>query len=72
MKARARVTTELIQLKSKVFRVKAKGVTLLEKMLSLTLFGDILSLYLAALNDVDPENIDAINYLKSELAKVEA
>jgi glucose/mannose-6-phosphate isomerase len=72
MKARARVTTELIQLKSKVFRVKAKGVTLLEKMLSLTLFGDILSLYLAALNDVDPENINAINYLKSELAKVEA
>ena len=70
MKARARVTTELIQSKSEVYKVQTQGKTLLEKILYLVLFGDILSLYLAALNDIDPENIDAINYLKSELAKV--
>lgn len=70
MKARARVTADLIGDKAEVFRVQARGESLLERMLSLTLFGDFVSLYLAALNDVDPENIDSINFLKSELGKV--
>jgi hypothetical protein len=35
----------------------------------LTYFGDFVSLYLALLNAVDPENIDYINILKAELAK---
>ena len=39
-------------------------------MLSLVLFGDFVSIYLAALNGVDPENIDWINVLKAELSKV--
>ena len=38
--------------------------------MSLTLFGDFVSLYLAALNGVDPENIDSINVLKNELSSV--
>jgi glucose/mannose-6-phosphate isomerase len=46
------------------------GETLLEKLLSLTYLGDFVSLYLAALNQVDPENIDSINILKTELGKV--
>lgn len=70
MKARAQVTTELIGDKADVFRVQARGETLLERMLSLTLFGDFVSLYLAALNGVDPENIDSINVLKSALSRV--
>jgi glucose/mannose-6-phosphate isomerase len=70
MKTRARVTKELIGDKAEFVHVRAEGETLLERMLSLTFFGDFLSLYLAALNEVDPENIDAINVLKSELAKV--
>lgn len=70
MKERARVSTQLIGGKAEVFRVQARGETLLEKMLSLTLFGDFVSLYLAALNGVDPENIDSINVLKSALARV--
>ncbi len=72
MKARAKVTSSLIQERAEVFRVQARGESLLERILSLTLFGDFVSLYLAALNDVDPENIDSINVLKSELAKVPA
>jgi hypothetical protein len=39
-------------------------------MLTLALYGDFVSLYMAALNGVDPENIDSINVLKSELASV--
>jgi glucose/mannose-6-phosphate isomerase len=70
MKARARVTSELIGDKADVFRVQARGETLLERMLSLTLFGDFVSLYMAVLNDVDPENIDSINVLKSALSRV--
>lgn len=70
LQARARVTAELIKDVATVVRVQARGEALLEKMLSLTLFGDFVSLYLAALNEVDPENIDSINVLKAELAKV--
>jgi glucose/mannose-6-phosphate isomerase len=50
--------------------VRAVGSTLLEKMLTLALYGDFVSLYMAALNGVDPENIDSINVLKTELGKV--
>ncbi len=70
MQARAKVTSELIADRAEVHRVRAEGRTLLERVLSLTLFGDFVSLYLAALNGVDPENIDWINHLKGELAKV--
>ncbi len=54
----------------KFTRVVATGETLLEKMVSLALYGDFVSLYLAALNDVDPENIDSINILKQELSAI--
>jgi glucose/mannose-6-phosphate isomerase len=70
MKARARITETLIGETAKFHHVKAEGATPLQRLLSLTYFGDFLSLYLAALNAVDPETIASINTLKSELAKV--
>ncbi|MBS1713277.1 MAG: bifunctional phosphoglucose/phosphomannose isomerase [Armatimonadetes bacterium] len=70
MKKRAEVTARLIGNVAKTVHVRAPGASLMEKMLALTLYGDFVSLYLAALNDVDPENIDSINILKSELANV--
>jgi glucose/mannose-6-phosphate isomerase len=70
MKARARITESLVGDTAKFFHVRAEGSSLLERLLSLTYFGDFLSLYLAALNGVDPETIDSINTLKTELAKV--
>jgi glucose/mannose-6-phosphate isomerase len=70
MKKRAEVTTQLVSDRVTFHNVHARGETLLEKMLSLALFGDFVSLYLAALNAVDPENIDSINVLKRELADV--
>lgn len=71
MKTRASVTERLVGSTANFHHVKASGSSLLERMLSLTLYGDFVSLYLAALNGVDPENIDSINVLKSELSKVE-
>lgn len=70
MKARRDVTAHLIAGAAKTHRMQARGESLLVKMLSLVLLGDFVSLYLAALNGVDPENIDAINILKHELSKV--
>jgi glucose/mannose-6-phosphate isomerase len=70
MKTRAKVTIRLIGSGAEFHQVRAEGQSLLEKMLSLTFFGDFVSIYLAALNEVDPENIDSINVLKNELSKV--
>lgn len=70
MKARARVTESLIGETAQFHSVKARGESLLEKMLSLASYGDFVSLYLAALNGVNPEDIGSIDKLKAELAKV--
>lgn len=70
MAERARVTSELISGVADVYRARAVGSTLLARILSLTYMGDFVSLYLAALNGVDPENIDSINVLKSALSKI--
>jgi len=70
MKARASVTEGLVKGTIPFHRVQAQGETLMEKMLTLTFFGDFVSIYLARLNGADPENIASINTLKDELAKV--
>lgn len=70
MQKRREITERLTAAVCEWHSVKAEGNTLLEKMLSLALHGDFVSLYLAALNGVDPENIDSINVLKAELANV--
>lgn len=70
MVTRSKVTERLVGATAEPHHVQARGESLLEKMLSLTFFGDFVSIYLAALNGIDPENIDSINTLKSELSKV--
>ncbi len=70
MNERARVTMELTHGVSETYSALAPGETLWQRILALTLMGDFVSLYLAALNGVDPENIDSINVLKASLAKV--
>jgi glucose/mannose-6-phosphate isomerase len=70
MKTRASVTERLVAGTAEPHHVTARGENLLEKLLSLAFFGDFVSIYLAALNGVDPENIDSINTLKEELGKV--
>jgi glucose/mannose-6-phosphate isomerase len=70
MKTRAKVTEQLVGPTADFHHIQARGENLLQRMLTLAVFGDFVSLYLAALNGIDPENIDAINTLKSELSKV--
>ncbi len=70
MQARFRVSAELASKAIKFHRIKAEGNSLLAKLLSLAYHGDWVSMYLARLNDTDPENIDWLNTLKAELAKI--
>lgn len=53
-----------------VTEVRSEGSTLLARMFSLIQFGDWVSLYLAIMNNEDPEPVKVIDYLKNELAKV--
>lgn len=68
LQARAQVTEGLVENEIRFTPVKAHGETLFERLLSLTYFGDWLSLYLARLNEVDPSDIGRIDHLKGALA----
>lgn len=68
MLRRMAFTYEQIQSKTGKLEVKAVGKSLLAKLLALSHFGDYVSLYLAALGNVDPGEMDAIENLKKKLA----
>jgi glucose/mannose-6-phosphate isomerase len=52
-----------------VRRVVAVGDTRTERVVSLVLLGDLVSLYLAVLRGIDPVSIHALDELKADLAK---
>ena len=49
---------------------QAKGKSPLAQMMSLVLFGDYVSFYLALLNAVDPTPVAPIDYLKKRLSEL--
>ena len=49
--------------------LEAAGKTPLAQVMSMVLFGDYLSFYLAVLNKVDPTPVDSIDFLKKYLAQ---
>jgi len=49
--------------------VEAVGATALAQVMSLVLFGDYLSFYLAILNRIDPTPVDSIDFVKKYLAR---
>jgi glucose/mannose-6-phosphate isomerase len=51
-----------------VCRVRARGETRLERLLSLVLLGDLVSVYAAVLRGADPIDIPAIDVLKTQMA----
>jgi glucose/mannose-6-phosphate isomerase len=55
-----------------VERVTARGATRVERLVSLVLLGDLVSLYLAVLRGVDPVHVRAIDLLKERLAAAPA
>jgi glucose/mannose-6-phosphate isomerase len=69
MARRTGLTAELAGAGARVVeRVSARGETALERLVSLVLLGDLVSLYLAVLRGVDPVAIEAIDTLKRQLA----
>ena len=50
------------------FRLETRGQTAIERVVSLVLLGDLVSIYLAALRGVDPAPVRLIDELKSALA----
>ena len=70
MIARAQITMDIIRDKTEIYTAFARGERMLAQMLSLTYFGDFVSMYLAALYETDPEKIDSIVKLKNALADI--
>jgi glucose/mannose-6-phosphate isomerase len=52
-----------------VHRAESRGETAVERVFSLVLLGDLVSLYLAVLRGVDPSPVPAIERLKAELGR---
>jgi glucose/mannose-6-phosphate isomerase len=50
------------------FRLETRGQTAIERVISLVLLGDLVSIYLAALRGVDPGPVQLIDELKAALA----
>ncbi len=70
---RLEVTAELAaEGAAAVERVRARGETRLERVVSLVLLGDLVSLYMAVLRGVDPVSVRAIDVLKERLAVARA
>lgn len=51
------------------FRLQTEGQTTIERVISLVLLGDLVSIYLAALRGVDPGPVEAIDKLKAALGE---
>ena len=70
VKARIDLTAQLIAPGAAgVYRVESRGQTTAERVFSLVLLGDLVSVYLAALRGVDPEKVEVVDRLKSTLAE---
>jgi glucose/mannose-6-phosphate isomerase len=70
VKERMELTSRLIRPGAAgVYRVNSRGRTPVERVFSLVLLGDLVSLYLAVLRGVDPEPVQLLSALKAELAR---
>jgi glucose/mannose-6-phosphate isomerase len=69
---RIEVTAELAGRGAAVVeRVRARGETRLERLVSLVLLGDLVSLYIAVLRGVDPVSVRVIDLLKERLSSAD-
>jgi glucose/mannose-6-phosphate isomerase len=70
VKARMDLTERLIAGNAAAsFRLETRGQTTIERVISLVLLGDLVSLYLAALRGVDPGPVRVIDELKTALGE---
>jgi glucose/mannose-6-phosphate isomerase len=71
IKARMELTSRLIgDAAQDVIHVESRGRTTAERVFSLVLLGDLVSLYLAVLRGVDPGPVDVLARLKDELSSL--
>lgn len=71
IQARWRITHQMLAQEGvPTVQMQARGQSRLAQMLSLVHLGDLLSVYLALANGVDPTPIGFIAYLKEELSKI--
>jgi glucose/mannose-6-phosphate isomerase len=69
VRERIRLTQELIgDNAAATERIESVGETAIERLVSLVLLGDLVSLYMAILYGRDPVQIDTLNELKRRLA----
>jgi glucose/mannose-6-phosphate isomerase len=71
-RARQRIalTAELIEPAATVVRIaESRGETPTERVISLVLLGDLVSIYLAVLRGVDPQPVEVIERLKAQLSR---
>lgn len=69
VKARLELTAGLIEANAaQCVRVQTRGESAVERVISLVLLGDLVSLYLAILRGIDPTPVELIERLKAELA----
>ena len=52
------------------FRLQTRGQTAIERVISLVLLGDLVSIYLAALRGIDPGPVRVLDELKASLARL--
>jgi glucose/mannose-6-phosphate isomerase len=70
VKERMELTSRLIRPGAAgVYLVQSRGRTTVERVFSLVLLGDLVSLYLAVLRGVDPAPVELLEALKTELAR---
>jgi glucose/mannose-6-phosphate isomerase len=69
VKARIELTGRIVEAGAAggVHRVQSRGGTAVERVFSLVMLGDLVSLYLAVLHGIDPSPVPAIERLKAEL-----
>jgi glucose/mannose-6-phosphate isomerase len=66
---RAELTADLVRDQAAgVHRIQSRGSTAVERVLSLVLLGDLVSLYLAVLSGTDPPPVEVIDHLKARLS----
>lgn len=72
VRQRVELTASLIESQAAgTLRIESRGVNRVERVLSLVLLGDLVSIYLAVLRGADPTPVPVIERLKAELAREE-
>jgi glucose/mannose-6-phosphate isomerase len=72
VRQRVELTAGLIESQAAgTIRLESRGSGAVERVMSLVLLGDLVSVYLAVLRGVDPTPVDVIERLKEELAERE-